>query len=169
VNANGSRWILRQPLSRESESHNSSQDPPVERTANWKRVGLRYVLRYAGSRDSTYLQRLREPPGSCKLLKCLMLGLACYWRRIKSEAQCAGVIGMLFDYDGDEPGGQILSWFKKQLKAIGTLWDEELPLALLTTVYSGIDAFGLLAALPTILYANRTPFNLKTADEVRSK
>jgi hypothetical protein len=76
---------------------------------------------------------------------------------------------MLFDYDGDEPGGQILSWFKKQLKAIGTLWDEELPLALLTTVYSGIDAFGLLAALPTILYANRTPFNLKTADEVRSK
>jgi hypothetical protein len=58
---------------------------------------------------------------------------------------------MLFDYDGDEPGGQILSWFKKQLKAIGTLWDEELPLALLTTVYSGIDAFGLQTELHSIL------------------
>ena len=79
MNVNGSRWILRQPLSRESESHNSFQNPPVERTADWKRVRLRYVLRYAGYRGSTCLQGLRVPPGSCKLLKCLMLGMA--WKR----------------------------------------------------------------------------------------
>ena len=65
---------------------------------------------------------------------------------------------MLFDYDGDEPGGQILSWFKKQLKAIGTLWDADLPEALLIVVYSGIDAFGLLAAPDNVLDANRTTF-----------
>ena len=66
---------VRQPLGRESESHNSSQDLPVARTVNWKRAGLRYVLRYAGSRGITCLQGLSVPPGSCKLLKCLMLGL----------------------------------------------------------------------------------------------
>jgi hypothetical protein len=65
---------------------------------------------------------------------------------------------MVFDYDGDEPGGQILSWFKKQLKAIGTLWDAELPEALLIVVYSGIDAFGLLAAPNNTLDANRNTF-----------
>ncbi len=65
---------------------------------------------------------------------------------------------MLFDYDGDEQGGQILSWFKKQLKTIGTLWDAELPEAVLTIIYSGIDAFGLLAAPPGVLDANRTTF-----------
>jgi hypothetical protein len=65
---------------------------------------------------------------------------------------------VLFDYGGDEPGGQILSWFKKQLKAVGTLWDAELPEALLTVVYSGIDAFGLLDAPPTVLDADRTTF-----------
>jgi hypothetical protein len=65
---------------------------------------------------------------------------------------------MQFDYDADEPGGQILSWFKKQLKAIATLWDAELPEALLIVVYSGIDAFGLLAAPPKVLDANRTTF-----------
>ena len=65
---------------------------------------------------------------------------------------------MQFDYDGDEQGGQILSWFKKQLKAIGTLWDAELPEALLIVVYSGIDTFGLLAAPPDVFDANRTTF-----------
>jgi len=35
----------------------------------------RYVLQYAGSRGGIRLQGLRVPPGSCKLLKCLMLGL----------------------------------------------------------------------------------------------
>ncbi len=35
----------------------------------------RYVLLYAGSRGGIRLQGLRVPPGSCKLLKCLMLGL----------------------------------------------------------------------------------------------
>jgi hypothetical protein len=38
----------------------------------------RYALRYAGSWGSTCLQGLREPPGSCKLLKNLALGL---WQR----------------------------------------------------------------------------------------
>ncbi len=65
---------------------------------------------------------------------------------------------MLFDYGGDEPGGQILQWFKKQLKAIGTLWDAELPEALLIVVYSGIDTFGLLDAQPTVLDADRSTF-----------
>lgn len=60
---------------------------------------------------------------------------------------------MKFYYDGDEPGGQMLSWFKLQLKAIGTLWDAELPEAVLTTIYSGIDAFGLLTAPPDVLDA----------------
>ena len=35
----------------------------------------RYVLQYAGSLGGIRLQGLRVPPGSCKLLKCLMLGL----------------------------------------------------------------------------------------------
>src|ERR1039457_1173533 len=35
----------------------------------------RYVLRYASSRGATCLQELRKPPGSCKLLISLMLGL----------------------------------------------------------------------------------------------
>lgn len=65
---------------------------------------------------------------------------------------------MLFEYSGDEQGGQILSWFQKQLKAVGTLWDAELPEAVLTIIYSGIDAFGLLAAAPAVLDANRTTF-----------
>ena len=50
---------------------------------------------------------------------------------------------MKFYYDGDESGGQILSWLKLQLKAIGTLWDARLPEAALTVIYSGIDSFGL--------------------------
>jgi hypothetical protein len=35
----------------------------------------RYVLQYAGSRGGIRLQGLRERPGSCKLFKCLMMGL----------------------------------------------------------------------------------------------
>lgn len=65
---------------------------------------------------------------------------------------------MKFYYDGDEPGGQILSWFKLRLKAIGTLWDARLPEAALTVIYSGIDSFGLLAAPPGVLDANRTTY-----------
>jgi hypothetical protein len=65
---------------------------------------------------------------------------------------------MLFHYGGDEEGGQILSWFKKQMEAIGTLWDAELPEAVLTIIYSGMDAFGLLAAPPAVLDANGTTF-----------
>jgi hypothetical protein len=63
-----------------------------------------------------------------------------------------------FYYDGDEPEGQILSWFKLQLKAIGTLWDARLPEAALTVIYSGIDSFGLVAAPPGVLDANRTTY-----------
>jgi hypothetical protein len=39
------------------------------------RTEARYALRYAGSRAFMRLQGLREPPGSCKLLKSLLLGL----------------------------------------------------------------------------------------------
>jgi hypothetical protein len=63
-----------------------------------------------------------------------------------------------FYYDRNEPGGQILSWFKLQLKAIGTLWDAGPPEAALTVIYSGIDSFGLLAAPPDVLDANRTTY-----------
>jgi hypothetical protein len=55
---------------------------------------------------------------------------------------------MKFYYHGDEPEGQMLSWFELQLKAFGTLWDAELPEAALTVVYSAIDTFGFLAAPP---------------------
>lgn len=65
---------------------------------------------------------------------------------------------MKFYYDGDESGGQMLSWFKLQLKAIGTLWDAELPEAMLTIIYSGIDSFGLLAAPPAVLDASGNTF-----------
>lgn len=65
---------------------------------------------------------------------------------------------MLFDYGGDEQGGQILSWFKLQLKAIGTLWGAELPEPVLTIIYSGIDSFGLLAAPSGVLDASGTTF-----------
>ena len=65
---------------------------------------------------------------------------------------------MKFYYDGDEPGGRTLSWFKLQLKAIGTLWDAELPEAALTIIYSGIDSFGLLAAPPGVLDASGETF-----------
>lgn len=61
-------------------------------------------------------------------------------------------------YEGDEPVGQMLSWFKLRLRAIGTLWDAELPEAVLTIVYSGIDSFGLLAAPPGVLDASGTTF-----------
>ena len=61
-------------------------------------------------------------------------------------------------YEGDESGGQILPWFKLQLKAIGTLWDAELPEHVLTIIYSGIDSFGLLAAPPGVLDASGTTF-----------
>ncbi|MFZ0794810.1 MAG: hypothetical protein WAM65_13635, partial [Candidatus Korobacteraceae bacterium] len=52
----------------------------------------------------------------------------------------------------------MLSWFKLQLKAIGTLWDAELPEAMLTIIYSGIDSFGLLAAPPGVLDASGNTF-----------
>jgi hypothetical protein len=61
-------------------------------------------------------------------------------------------------YEGDEAGGRILSWFKLQLKAIGTLWDAELPEAGLNIIYSGIDSFGLLAAPPEVLDASRNTY-----------
>jgi hypothetical protein len=63
-----------------------------------------------------------------------------------------------FYYEGDESGGQILPWFKLQLKAIGTLWDAELPEPVLTIIYSGIDSFGLLAAPSGVLDASGTTF-----------
>ncbi|MFZ0480499.1 MAG: hypothetical protein WAL71_15265 [Terriglobales bacterium] len=65
---------------------------------------------------------------------------------------------MKFYYEGDEPGGQMLSWFKLQLRAIGTLWDAELPEAALTIIYSGIDSFGVLAAPPGVFDAGRDTF-----------
>jgi hypothetical protein len=70
----------------------------------------------------------------------------------------AGFGSMRIHYGGDEPGGQILSWFQRQLKAMGTLWDVELPEALVTIIYSGIDSFGLLAAPPGVLYASPNTF-----------
>jgi hypothetical protein len=63
-----------------------------------------------------------------------------------------------FDYDGDGPESQMFSWFKKQLKAIETLWDAGLPEASLTIIYSGIDSFGLLAAPPDVLDASGKTF-----------
>jgi hypothetical protein len=65
---------------------------------------------------------------------------------------------MLFHYDGDEECGQILSWFKLHLKAIGTCVDAGLPEACLTLVYSGIDTFGLLGADVSVQSANRDTF-----------
>lgn len=65
---------------------------------------------------------------------------------------------MRFYYDGDEPGGRMLSWFKLQLKAIGTLWDAELPEAALAIIYSGIDSFGLLAAPADVLDSSGNSF-----------
>jgi len=65
---------------------------------------------------------------------------------------------MRFYYPGDESGGQMPSWFKLQLKTIGTLWDAELPEAVLTIIYSGIDAFGLLGAPPGVLDASGNTF-----------
>ena len=65
---------------------------------------------------------------------------------------------MKFYYDGDEPGGQMLSWFKLQLQAIGTLWDAELPEAALIIIYSGIDSFGFLHASPGVLDASGNTF-----------
>jgi hypothetical protein len=65
---------------------------------------------------------------------------------------------MQFYYEGDEPGGRMLAWFKLQLKAIGALWDAELPEAALTIIYSGIDSFGLLAAPPGVLDASGNTF-----------
>ena len=65
---------------------------------------------------------------------------------------------MLFDYEGDEPVGPMFSWFKLQLKAIQTLWNAELPEALLTIIYSGIDSFGLLAAPSGVLDASGNTF-----------
>jgi hypothetical protein len=64
----------------------------------------------------------------------------------------------IFYYQGDEPGGQMLSWFKLQLKAMGALWEAELPGAVLTIIYSGIDSFGLLAAPPGVLDASASTF-----------
>ena len=52
----------------------------------------------------------------------------------------------------------MLSWFKLQLRAIGTLWDAELPEAALTIIYSGIDSFGVLAAPPGVFDAGRDTF-----------
>jgi hypothetical protein len=63
-----------------------------------------------------------------------------------------------FYHGGDEPGGQTLSWFQLQLKAMGTLWDAELPEAMLTIIYSGMDSFGLLAAPPGVLDASGNTF-----------
>lgn len=65
---------------------------------------------------------------------------------------------MQFHYDGTKPGGQLLEWFKKQLNAMGILWDAELPEAMLTIVYAGIDTFGLLAAPAEVCDANRSTF-----------
>jgi hypothetical protein len=65
---------------------------------------------------------------------------------------------VILDYSGDETGGQIVVWFKRQLKAIGTLWDAGLPEAVLTVLYSSIDAFGLLAAPTGVLDATGDTF-----------
>ena len=52
----------------------------------------------------------------------------------------------------------MLSWFKLQLKAIGRLWDAELPDAVLKIIYSGIDWFGFLASPPAVLDASGNTF-----------
>ena len=61
-------------------------------------------------------------------------------------------------YNGDEPGGQALAWFKLQLKTIGMLWDAELPEASLIIIYSGIDALGWLAAPAVVPFATQNTF-----------
>ena len=65
---------------------------------------------------------------------------------------------MQIDYDGDEAGGRILSWFKLQLKAIGTCLEAGLPEAALIIIYSGIDSFGLLAAPSSVRNASRATY-----------
>jgi hypothetical protein len=65
---------------------------------------------------------------------------------------------MLLHYTGDDPDGQIVAWFKQQLKTIGTLWDAHLPEAVLTILYSSIDTFGLLAAPAGVLDATGDTF-----------
>jgi hypothetical protein len=59
-----------------------------------------------------------------------------------------------FDYSGDDPKkNRIVTWFQAQCHAIATCFNAELPEAILTLVYSGIDTFGLLGAPPAALDA----------------
>jgi hypothetical protein len=66
---------------------------------------------------------------------------------------------VIFEYAGDDPNkNRMVSWFQMQLRAIGTCLNADLPEAGLALIYSGIDTFGLLAALPAVLDASGDTF-----------
>jgi len=64
---------------------------------------------------------------------------------------------MQSEYAGDD-GCPIVSWFRKHLRAVACCFDSGLPEASLTSLYSGIDTLGLLAAPPGVNEATRTTF-----------
>src|SRR5882757_2373973 len=53
--------------------------------------------------------------------------------------------GKVFEYRGDD-GSPIVSWLRKQLRAIELCFDSEFPEAILTVLYSGVDTLGFLGA-----------------------
>jgi hypothetical protein len=65
--------------------------------------------------------------------------------------------GLVFEYAGDD-GDRILAWFRERLRAVGSCLSTKHPEAVLTLVYSGIDAFGLLAADPNVNQASSETF-----------
>jgi hypothetical protein len=63
-------------------------------------------------------------------------------------------VPLRFEYAGDNLNlNRMVSWFQAHVHAIVTCLDAELPEAGLTLIYSGIDTFGLLVALPDVLDA----------------
>ncbi len=63
----------------------------------------------------------------------------------------------VFEYKGDD-GSPIVSWFRKQLRAIGICLGSGVPEASLVLLYSGIDTLGLLAAPPSENNATKGTF-----------
>jgi hypothetical protein len=63
----------------------------------------------------------------------------------------------VFDYKGDD-GNLVVSWLRRQLRAIGICLHSGFPEAGLTLLYSGIDTLGLLAAPPSEDNATRGTF-----------
>jgi hypothetical protein len=64
-----------------------------------------------------------------------------------------------FEYAGDDQNkNRMVSWFQEHLRGIGTCLTAELPEAALVLLYSGIDTFGMLAALPGSGKTTRSTF-----------